>query len=243
VTVNAQYNVASPGSLPVRISAHQRRKMYSEFRAAIELRADETILDVGATSDQSYDHSNYLEAWYPTKGSLTAVGIDDASFLQSKYPGVRFLRSDGCDLPFGDGTFDVVHSSAVLEHVGSSERQARFLRELWRVARKGIFVTTPNRWFPIEFHTVMPLVHWLPTKLHRRIFTLLGKDFFADERNLNLLSRVTLARAARAAGIGSFELRTVSLMGWPTNLVLVGHKSGAPIKPPCDVARYERHGA
>ena len=29
--------------------------------------------------------------------------------------------------------------------------QVRLLRELWRVARKGIFVTTPNRWFPMEF--------------------------------------------------------------------------------------------
>ena len=25
-----------------------------------------------------------------------------------------------------------------------------------------MFVTTPNRWFPIEVHTRLPLVHWLP---------------------------------------------------------------------------------
>jgi len=222
--VNAQYNVARPGSLAAEIAAHQRRKMYAEFCEAIGIRGHDTILDVGATSDQSYDHSNYLEAWYPSKSCLTAVGIDDAGFLQLKYPGIRFVRSDGCNLPFSDGAFDNVHSSAVLEHVGSRVRQARFLRELWRVARKSIFVTTPNRWFPVEFHTVLPLVHWLPPKLHRRIFALLGKGFFADERNLNLLSRRTLARTAVAAGIERFEVRTVSLLGLSTNLVLVGRK-------------------
>ncbi len=34
------------------------------------------------------------------------------------------------------------------------------------MSRKGLFVTTPNRWFPIEFHTVLPLVHWLPKRQH-----------------------------------------------------------------------------
>ena len=222
--VNAQYNVARPGSLAIRIAAHQRRKMYAAFCEEVGPQNHETILDVGATSDQSYDHSNYLEAWYPNKSCLTAVGIDDAGFLQSKYPGVRFVRGNGHDLPFADGAFDSVHSSAVLEHVGGSERQVQFLRELWRVARRSIFVTTPNRWFPVEFHTVLPLLHWLPPRLYRKILTRLGKGFFADEGNLNLLSRRTLAWAAEAARIDQVEIRTVSLLSLPTHLLLIGRK-------------------
>jgi ubiquinone/menaquinone biosynthesis C-methylase UbiE len=128
-------------------------------------------------------------------------------------------------LPFGDRTFDFVHSSAVFEHVGNREKQVQFLRELWRVARKGMFVTTPNRWFPIEFHTVLPLVHWLPTPVYRKIFSALGRDFFADVENLNLISRRGLARAAVRAGIDRFQITTVSLFGWPTNLLLIANKS------------------
>ena len=35
---------------------------------------------------------------------------------------MRFVIADGLRLPFRDQTFDVVHSSAVIEHVGSSDR-------------------------------------------------------------------------------------------------------------------------
>jgi hypothetical protein len=33
--------------------------------------------------------------------------------------------------------------------------------ELCRVAPQ-VFVSTPNRWFPVETHTLVPFVHWLP---------------------------------------------------------------------------------
>ncbi len=182
------------------------------------------MLDVGVTSDQSYNHSNYLEAWYPYKSQITAVGTDDAVFLESLYPGLKFIKADGRKLPLESASYDVVHSSAVLEHVGNEEKQIQFLSEMWRVARKSIFITTPNRWFPIEFHTVLPLVHWLPPQIYRNILLRMGKDFFADESNLNLLSPRSLAQAARKAGIQKFQIATASLLGWPTNLLLIAHK-------------------
>ncbi len=224
--VNAQYNVARPDSLPVRIAGYQRRRMFERFVTATGVTEADTVVDVGATSDRSYDHSNYLEAWHPHKHRVTAVGVDDASFLETVYPGMRFVQADGRDLPFEDGAFDWAHSSAVLEHVGSADKQAKFLSELWRVSRKGVFATTPNRWFPVEFHTTLPLVHWLPTSVHRPIFRALGRDFFADEDNLNLMSPGTLAGAARAAGIPDFRVESVSLGGWPTNLLLIAKKAG-----------------
>jgi hypothetical protein len=224
MTVNAQHNLAKPGSLPVRVAAYQRRKMLAAFDEAFRPSASASILDVGATSDRTYDHSNYLAAWYPHKSRITAVGIDDASFLEALYPGLTFLQADGRKLPFETGSFDFVHSSAVLEHVGSRESQARFLGELWRVARDGIFVTTPNRWFPVEFHTILPLVHWLPRPLFSRLLIAMGKDFFAGEEKLNLLSCRDLAAVARMAGIARFRIESAALLGWPTNLLLIAGK-------------------
>ena len=90
----------------------------------------------------------------PRRRPLPASGI----------PGSPTSQGDACALPFPDGAFDVVHSNAVIEHVGGRERQEAFVREALRVGRR-VFLTTPNRWFPIEVHTRLPLVHWLPDPL------------------------------------------------------------------------------
>jgi hypothetical protein len=133
-TVNSQYNLARPDSLPIKIAGYQRRKMFTVFLSASGIAPDDTVVAIGVTSDRSYHHWNYFEAWYPHKSRITAVGLDDASFLEQQDAGVKFLRADGRDLPFEDASFDFAHSSAVIEHVGSRDMQVRFLRELWRVA-------------------------------------------------------------------------------------------------------------
>jgi len=223
---NSQYNLADPDSLPVRIAGIQRRRMFQRFLSETGVTVDETILDVGVTSDRSYASSNYLEAWYPHKRAITAAGIDDARFLEELYPGVRFVFASGLDLPFADGSFDVVHSSAVLEHVGAFENQRRFVRECCRVARRAVFVTTPNRWFPVEFHTVLPLVHWLPKPAFRSLMRRIGQDFFAQEANLNLMSAAEMRAAASVEGFEA-DVSSVALAGWPSNLLLVMRRRDA----------------
>lgn len=221
-SLNAQYNLAAAGGLTDRISTMMRRKMYACF--AVRVDARDRILDVGVTSDREQMASNYLEAWHPWKERITACGIDDASFLEKMYPGMAFVQADGRNLPFDSGSFDWVHSSAVLEHVGSREEQVRFVSELYRVSRKGIFLTTPNRWFPVEFHSVWPLAHWLPAAWFRRLLRLAGHHELALEKNLNLLGRNDLDDIARAAGVEQREVRHVALGGWPSNLILVARK-------------------
>lgn len=218
-SINAQYNVVRPGSLPDRVAAFMRRRMYERFLAT-GVRPEDTILDVGVTSDRTQIASNYLEAWYPHKDKVTACGLDDASFLEAEYPGMTYVRADGRDLPFPDGAFDHVHSSAVLEHVGSAADQLQFLSELVRVSRRGVFVTTPNRWFPVEFHTTLPLLHWLPPRGFRALIRRLGHADLALEANLNLLGAGDLRRLAGALGPHAWTVDSVSLLGWPSNLLL-----------------------
>ncbi|MBG1232943.1 methyltransferase domain-containing protein [Aestuariivirga litoralis] len=226
IEVNSQYNVAKAGSLPVRLASYQRRRMYDVFLADMGLPDESaTLLDVGATSDRSYATSNYVEAWYPHKHRITACGVDDAGFLTVLYPGMTFKHADATRLPFADQSFDVVHSSAVLEHVGSFENQVRMMAECARVCRRGFFITTPNRWFPVEFHTVLPFVHWLPKPAFRNLMRKTGRGFFAEESNLNLMGGAELRRAATLAGIEgqlNVTLSSVSLLGWPSNLLLAG---------------------
>jgi hypothetical protein len=227
IAPNAQYNVAAADSLPVKIAAHQRRKMFARFLADTLAGAEDTVLDVGATSERTYEASNYLEAWYPHKHRVTAIGLDDASFLPTLYPGMRFVQADALALPFGDTAFDIVHAAAVIEHVGAFERQCGLLRECCRVARRAVFVTTPNRWFPIEFHTVLPVVHWLPKPLFRGLMRRSGRGFFAEEANLNLMTARELGRAAGGISGFSSTVAAVHLAGWPSNLLLTMRRARA----------------
>ncbi len=217
---NAQYNLAAPESLAVRVAGMMRRQMYVRFLEVGKIQATDTILDVGATSDRSYDSSNYLEAWYPHKNQLTAVGLDDAGFLVDEFPGVRFIRANGKALPFADESFDVVHCSAVIEHVGSRTEQARFILELLRVSRRVACLTTPNRWFPVEVHTRLPLAHWLPPRNFRWLLQRLKLPFFADEANLNLLGRADLVSLCASLKPQRLVLERMRLAGWTSNLMV-----------------------
>jgi len=160
--------------------------MFDLLMALANPSADTTVLDVGVTSDCRED-SNFFEKLYPHQDKITAVGMEDAAFLQEEYPGLKYVRSDGLSLPFPDKSFDLGVSFAVIEHVGSRTQQQAFVRELCRVG-KTCCLTTPNRWYPVEFHTAVPLIHWFPPSWFRALLKLLGKNFFAKEENLNLLS-------------------------------------------------------
>jgi hypothetical protein len=226
--VNAQYNIAHPDSLPIRVAARARLHMFEAFMRELAPKPDDTLLDIGVTSDQSYTSSNYLEALYPYKDKIIAAGIDDAAFLERLYPGLKFLRANALALPFADASFDFVHASAVLEHVGSFANQAKMVAECLRVARRGVFLTTPNRWFPIEFHTVLPLVHWLPKPWCRAAFRKLGLGFFAYEANLNLMTKAEMRRIMATHPDCRSRFIPMRLWGWTSNLVLVIHKHQPP---------------
>jgi SAM-dependent methyltransferase len=49
---------------------------------------------------------------------------------------------DGYNIPFPDNSFDVVTSVDVIEHV---ENFKELIKEMLRVSRKGVFLSTPNR--------------------------------------------------------------------------------------------------
>jgi Methyltransferase domain len=223
-TPNAQFNLAAPDSLAVRVATKVRADMFRMFMAELAPSPSDLVLDLGVTSDQTYSSSNYFEALYPYKDRIIAAGIQDASFLETLYPGTRYLQADGLAMPFADGTFDLVHSSAVIEHVGSMANQTRMIGECLRVARRGICLTTPNRWFPIEFHTVTPLIHWLPKPLCRGIFRRLGFGPLAEEASLNLITARELEDITGRFAGWRFRVAFAHLLGWRSNLILFGQR-------------------
>ena len=174
-----------------RFNIAGRKKFFRAFMDSMAPTEETTILDVGVTPDQTAADSNFFEKWYPWSERITATSIEDASHLEAAHPGLTFIRTDGERLPFADRQFDIVFSTAVIEHVGDREHQRLFMAELLRVSKR-FFLTTPNRWYPVELHTYVPLLHWLPQHHHQRALQRLGKDDWSTTDNLNLLGRKDL---------------------------------------------------
>jgi SAM-dependent methyltransferase len=146
------------------------------------------VTDAAFGDPSGHPSDNFFEALYPWPARITAVGLADFPRFTHAFPEVRFVVADGRTLPFADAEFDIALSNAVVEHVGDAEDQREFVHELCRVGRR-VFVSTPNRWFPLEVHTLLPLVHWLPKQRADRVFASLGKP---DAASLRLLGPADL---------------------------------------------------
>jgi SAM-dependent methyltransferase len=150
--------------LASRVSLASRERKLRLLMELYRPGPETTVIDVGVT-DAAFgggSSDNFFEALYPWPQQITAVGHTDLARFAAAFPLVRAVQADGRELPFDDAAFDIGFSNAVVEHVaGGRDGQRRFVAELCRVARR-VFVTTPNRWFPVDPHTLLPLVHWLP---------------------------------------------------------------------------------
>ncbi|MDR2708920.1 MAG: class I SAM-dependent methyltransferase [Elusimicrobiota bacterium] len=222
--VEHTYSLHGKDSLIEKAVNYARLKIYKMLSKTINLNKLESIVDIGATADKLKNSSNFFEKLYPFPERITALSNQEASWLEKEYKGLKFVYGTALDMPFSDNSFDLVFSSAVIEHVGSINNQSKFIAECCRVSKKYVFITTPNRHYPIELHTALPLIHWLPKKIHRKILKIIGKDFFAIEENLNLLTKKEIRNLCKQNGIEKLKILTINFLGFPSNLLLVIEK-------------------
>jgi hypothetical protein len=99
---------------------------------------------------------------------ITIVNIEKEKSL---YSNIKTKMGDATDLsPFNDKSFDVVHSNSVIEHLYYSENQKKMASEIIRVGQKYI-VQTPNKYFFLEPHYLLPFFQFIPDKLKYLILT------------------------------------------------------------------------
>jgi SAM-dependent methyltransferase len=154
-----------------RVSMRSRERKLQLFLDLLQPGPETSVVDVGVTDAPfgAGSTDNFFEALYPWPERITGVGQTELDRFAAAFPHVRPVRADGRSLPFEDAEFDIGFSNAVVEHVaGGREGQRQFVHELCRVARR-VFVTTPNRRFPLEVHTLLPFVHWLPKGPRERL--------------------------------------------------------------------------
>jgi|TARA_B100001741_G_scaffold313784_1_gene321983 hypothetical protein len=161
----------------------------------------ESCLDIGSSSDKENKSTNYIIKNLnlgKIHKSITNQKIDDHFFSDILLETItKRLSSDNID----KFKSDLVISSATIEHVGSKENQVEMLKNMASLTKKTFIITTPNKYYPIEFHTKIPLLHFLPAKIFRKILKILNYSFYAKEENLNLLSEKDILNLLKVSGI------------------------------------------
>jgi SAM-dependent methyltransferase len=186
-----------------------REARYQRFVALCGLREADRILDVGAGLGYALERFN-------TTNEILAVDIRPTESAWLAKPNVTVQYADGTKLPFADREFDIVFSSSVIEHV-PAHLHASFAAEIRRVGRR-YFVQTPNRYFPIDPHYLLPFFHFLPQRWQRalnRRFTL-GWQPRGEWEEITLLSGRDVARLFPDA-----ELHRERVLGLTKSLMAV----------------------
>ena len=208
----------------VRASLCVRRQVYDWFAARVGGVRGKTFLEHGATPDTERGDSNCFIRWLLADGAhVYAASPEDIRGLTAAFPGLRTLPWPLGNADFADVQY--VISSAVLEHAGPAAQQKTYLAALLR-ARRPLLLTTPNRRHWLEFHTKLPLLHWLPKRVHRRLLSLLGFRAWAREEHLNLVTAAELTQlldaASQTTGVGlRLTWHRPVFLGMVSNLVVL----------------------
>ena len=154
------------------------------------------LLDVGGGPGVNGEFLNL----YTRFSEVVVVNLKPRTFDAPAGIKIRTVVADGRSLPFESASFDWVFSNAVIEHVGGWREQVRFSQEIRRVAASGYFVTTPNRYFPLDPHTLIPLYQFFPVALQRRLAAF-SLGYLRCYEEINMLSQSQMQKLFPGADI------------------------------------------
>ena len=151
-------NNTDPGSLATRL----RRARFAFFLDLLaRLKGELRILDVGGS----------VEFWkmMGLAQPRLQLTILNQTFGPADQAAENIVVGDARNMiGFRDREFDVAFSNSVIEHVGTYVDQQRMAAEVRRVAAR-YFVQTPNKYFPIEPHFLVPGFQFLPLRVRAEL--------------------------------------------------------------------------
>ena len=205
-----------------KIVIKKRQEMCDIINEELSDYTIQDALDIGSTNDLDNKSSNYLirnlkniKIYKSISDQVISNNFFSKCLTKSitenfSYDEIQSMKSD------------VVISNATIEHVGGFEQQKKMIENMLLLTKKYFIITTPNRYHPLDFHTKLPILHWFPKKIHRKLLKLLKLEFFSKEENLNLLSKKDLITLLEIVGVNNFKIFDVSLLGFKSNLIVIG---------------------
>ena len=206
--------LAQPAN-PKSVSARARARRWEEFLRRFPAIGSMRVLDLGGTP-----------AFWRTAPAhplhVTIVNMEQTTRREEDWIDVRV--GDACDAGLTTGTFDLVVSNSLIEHVGPAARRDELAKRI-RSAARLYWVQTPNRYFPIEPHWLFPGFQFLPFEAR----VLITRTWRGGHRHSRDRARaMELVREVELIGPGEMkrlfpdgELWIERFLGMPKSLVAI----------------------
>mgnify|MGYP000698551214 CR=1 len=164
----------------------KRFRFFEQFLSKYE--GNVSILDVGGT--ENFWKNRNLDSHTNVKITLLNLSKEDTTL-----PYIASVAGDATNMnSFNTGQFDVVFSNSVIEHLYTFKNQRSMASECRRVG-KYFFVQTPNKYFFLEPHYLLPYFQFVPKKIGFWLLTktILSRGYrWSDEDARQYLEEIRL---------------------------------------------------
>ncbi len=202
-----------------KVILNKRAQMINIIKKLINFDDIKSICDIGTTENLNKSSNFIIKNIAENKifKSISDQEIKDKFFSKT----LKKSITDNFSIEEKENmSSDLIISTATIEHVGNEENQFKMIKNMTELSKNYVVLTTPNRFHPIEFHTKIPFIHFLPKKIHRFILNLFGFKSLSLEENLNLLSKNDIIKILGNLKNFDFEIIEISFLGFVSNFVV-----------------------
>lgn len=216
-----------------RVILNKRKEMIKIIKNELNKDNIESCLDIGSSSDTKNKSTNYIIKnlnMGKINKSITNQNINDTFFDDVL---IKSITEDLTKEQINKFNSDLVISSATIEHVGSNAKQLQMIKNMASLTNKYLVITTPNKFYPLEFHTKIPFLHLLPVNIYRSLLKFLNYEFYAKEENLNLLSQKEILNLLHLSNIEDkfvIKIKFIKLFFLKSNFIVICKKKSNHLK-------------
>lgn len=171
-------------------SSEFRKKRFEFFKEyCSKLPKPIKILDIGGSdyywkSPGFNDEENY---------TIEIMNLEDQD--TDNFKNISFIKKDVRDMNnIKDSEYDLVYSNSLIEHLNTFEEQKKLASEIMRIG-KNYFIQTPNFYFPVESHFLLPFFQFLSDDMKTKLVSNFNLGWF--EKQTDIVKARELATSVR----------------------------------------------
>ena len=182
------------------------------------------VLDIGTTRDDINASSNIIIKNLKNIKNLYSISDQKIELPYFNKVLQKSIIENFSQNEINEFKSDLVISNATIEHVGNKEDQKKMFNNMIKLTKKLFIIITPNKFHPVDFHTKIPFLHWLPKRIHKKALKILNLTFYSKEENLNLLSKSDILNLVNLDEI-EYEFKFIKFLFFNSNLIFIARKT------------------